>query len=70
MTRDELIAELWDVANYPPHDWRNGQTLFNYAARKYPEATERLRSTMKDCFYQDAKIPAFIEALAKDICDE
>ena len=50
-----------------PLEWRLGQAYFNYAYELYPEETEKLRSTKVDCFYVDERIPAFLDALNKEL---
>ncbi len=46
-----------------PEEWRLGQAYFNYAEELYPEETNQLRGTEYDCFYNDKKIPEFLEKL-------
>ena len=46
-----------------PKEWRLGQAYFNYAEELYPEETNQLRGTEYDCFYNDEKIPEFLEKL-------
>ena len=46
-----------------PVEWRLGQAYFNYAEELYPEETNQLRGTEYDCFYNDEKIPEFLEKL-------
>ena len=48
-----------------PEEWRLGQAYFNYAEELYPEETNRLRGTEYHCFYDDNKIPIFLEKLNK-----
>ena len=50
-----------------PEEWRLGQAYFNYAYELYPEETNRLRGTEYDCFYDDNKIPIFLEKLNKNL---
>ena len=50
-----------------PEEWRLGQAYFNYAYELYPEETNQLRGTEYDCFYNDNKIPIFLEELNKDL---
>lgn len=47
-------------------DWRKGQFLQNLLNNWFPPITEPFRTTDKDPFYLDERIPNFIEA----ICDE
>ena len=48
-----------------PEEWRLGQAYFNYAEELYPEETNQLRGTDKDCFYCDELVPAFLDELNK-----
>ena len=48
-----------------PKEWGLGQAYFNYAEELYPEETNQLRGTDKDCFYCDELVPAFLEELNK-----
>ena len=50
-----------------PEEWRLGQAYFNYAEELYPEETNQLRGTEYDCFYNDNKIPIFLEELNKNL---
>lgn len=50
-----------------PKEWRLGQAYFNYAEELYPEKTNQLRGTGYDCFYDDNKIPIFLEELNKNL---
>lgn len=50
-----------------PKEWRLGQAYFNYAEELYPEETNQLRGTKYDCFYDDNKIPIFLEELNKNL---
>lgn len=46
-----------------PNDWRLGQAYFNYAYQYFPKEVDILRGTDRDCFYDDEKIPTFLNAL-------
>lgn len=50
-----------------PKEWRLGQAYFNYAYEMYPRDTDTLRGTEVDCFYDDNKIPEFLDALTKQL---
>lgn len=50
-----------------PNEWRLGQSYFNYAYELYPRDVDTLRGTNADCFYDDAKIPEFLDALNKQL---
>jgi len=52
-----------------PKEWRLGQAYFNYAEELYPEETNRLRGTKYDCFYNDEKIPEFLEKLNEKLLE-
>ncbi len=46
---------------YP--DWRRGQTVFNVADDMVLDATEKIRATEDDCFFDDDKIKRFKDKL-------
>lgn len=50
-----------------PKDWRLGQAYFNYAYELYPNETNQIRGTNNDCFYNDEKIPEFLNELNKKL---
>ena len=50
-----------------PEEWRLGQAYFNYAYELYPKDVDKIRGTEDDCFYDDAKIPQFLDKLNKNI---
>lgn len=52
-----------------PEEWRLGQAYFNYAYELYPDETEELRGTDCDCFYNDNKIPDFLEKLNEKLLE-
>lgn len=58
-------VELHIAVQNKPKEWRLGQAYFNYAEELYPEETNQLRGTDKDCFYCDELIPVFLEELNK-----
>lgn len=39
---------------------RIGQAVFNEAHRLFPDATNRLRNTKYDCYYDDSKVNEFL----------
>lgn len=45
------------------HGWRYGQAVFNTALALLPMRTERLRGAATDPFYDDSRVPAFLDAL-------
>lgn len=42
---------------------RVGQAVFNAAYDLFPKAVDKIRSTEYDCFYDDERIPKFLERL-------
>ena len=56
-------VQLHTKVQYKPEEWRLGQAYFNYAWTLYPDETDALRGTEYDCFYDDNKIPDFLEKL-------
>ena len=50
-----------------PEEWRLGQAYFNYAYELYPKEVNELRGTEYDCFYDNNKIPMFLEELNKKL---
>ena len=40
---------------------RAGQAAFNHLHGAYPELANKINGTEADCFYDDKKIPAFIQ---------
>ena len=59
----DYIIELAknEVKNHPYI--RMGQAIFNEAYKGYPEATDQLRATEFDCFYNDEKIEGFLSMI-------
>lgn len=57
------ITQLYIKVNNKPKEWRLGQAYFNYAEELYPEVVNQLRGTIYDCFYDNNKIPEFLEKL-------
>lgn len=53
-----------------PKEWRLGQAYFNYAYELYPKDVDSFRGTQYDCFYDDSKIPIFLEMLNKKILSQ
>lgn len=45
---------------------RNGQALFNYLARTWPEEADRLVATKLDCFHTSAIMDALLTHLKKE----
>lgn len=48
-----------DRAAHP--EWRDGQTWFNSFFVVDPPLADRIRTTKSDPYYNDARIPAFLE---------
>ena len=59
--------QLHIMVQNKPKEWRLGQAYFNYAYELYPRDVDTLRWTNVDCFYDDAKIPEFLDALNKQL---
>ncbi len=49
-----------------PEDWRRGQVWFNALHRVRPDLSEKVRGTQFDPFYQDDRVPKFINWLAEN----
>lgn len=43
-------------------NWRWGQCVFNAYYTVFPEATDKIRGTADDCFYDDARVPNFLSS--------
>jgi len=56
----EEYLKLCDKRNLEYPAWRSGQTYFNTLVEIRPGISEKLRGTDIDCFYNDAKIAAFL----------
>lgn len=59
--------QLHIMVQNKPKEWRLGQAYFNYAYELYPRDVDTLRGTNVDCFYDDTKIPYFLNALNKQL---
>lgn len=63
LTRDQLnevkamVAETREL--YP--EWRLGQTYFNVLYEYSPELADWVRGTYIDPFYDDSKVPVFLD---------
>ena len=44
-------------------DIRYGQAIFNAALEMFPNATNKLRNTKYDCYYDNSKILSFLNQL-------
>jgi len=47
-------------------EWRVGQTLFNILHQLAPDLAEEIRGAAIDPFYQDSRIPKFLEYIKKN----
>ena len=45
--------------------WRVGQAYFNVLATMRPEMAEQIRGGVLDPFYQDSRIPVFLEFVSE-----
>lgn len=55
--------------------WRKGQVLFNALFLLNPEIGNKIRKTREDCFYNDEKIPVFMDKVRElwtkqDACED
>lgn len=65
MTFDELKKEVnTRLLNSKPHNWRNGQFVFNYINAIYGVARYVQFKRNVDCFHDDSKIDEFIKECA------
>ena len=62
---DSNFEQLHKAVFNRPKCLRVGQAYFNYAYDMFPKEVDQLSGTDKDCFYNDKRIPAFLEALQK-----
>jgi hypothetical protein len=59
-----LFTDLAVVGRNPPRGQRRGQAMFNHLAQsQWGALAEKVRGTDADCFYNDKKIPAFLQRL-------
>ena len=63
MTYEQWIAR---AAITKPKAQRYGQWLFNSLYSVRPDIANRIRTSINDPFYQDNRVPAFLEAVAKE----
>lgn len=59
----------WGEWAATPHQ-RKGQALSNALHQIYPRAGQALTGHKADCYYDDTKIPLFLEALAALAAEE
>lgn len=62
MTYEEFLTFI--ATEYRPTPWRVGQFYFNALNYVRPDLAKEVRATELDPFYDDERIPAFMEALA------
>ena len=62
MTKSEFTEEIYEALKHKPAYFRDGQFVFNYLNREFGGVarTSQLRYGI-DCFFQDEKIPAFLD---------
>lgn len=65
MTKQEFLNEINLAIRDKPKMWRAGQTVFNYIDKKYGVARTAQFKYGIDCFYNDAKIPDFLDITYK-----
>lgn len=58
-----MQARLEDELRSRGDQQRHGQWLWNNAMEAFPDATEAMRGTTADCFYDDQKVTWFLRAL-------
>lgn len=63
MTYEEYVAASEKFYNGAKDVWRRGQTYFNMLYQVRPELAEEIRTSCLDPFYDDTRIPAFLEAV-------
>lgn len=62
---EKTIDDLNIAVQNKPKEWRLGQAYFNYAYQMFPNETNKILGSDKDCFYRDELVPAFLEELNK-----
>lgn len=62
MTFPEYLVEVAAYQTSHP-SWRRGQRHFNVLCMHRTDISETIRGTLLDPFYQDARIPTFLEAV-------
>lgn len=65
MTYDDYLAEVAHQLVAHP-EWRIGQTYFNVLASINPALATEVTGSLKDPFYQDAKLPGFHEFVSEN----
>lgn len=63
LTRDQLVEYKAYVAEEQARhpEWRSGQTHFNVLYAYMPELADWVRGTFIDPFYDNAKLPVFMD---------
>lgn len=62
MTKRDFLMEIDKAMNDKPYAWRRGQAVFNYIDYKYGVAMDVQFQKGIDCFHDDSKIEAFVNA--------
>lgn len=63
---DIFPVEFWqDIYYRQDAKQRYGQAVYNTALLYYPVEARRLSGSLKDPFYRDDRVPAFLEGLAE-----
>lgn len=72
MTSNKMAEYLYhtatEIQRHP--EWRVGQAYFNILHRLHPEVADAVRGTSKDPFYNDTRIPAFLDEVAAYLEEE
>lgn len=61
---EQLMANVTAEQKRHPR-WRYGQTVWNVAARMYPNTVELLRGSPIDPFHRDDRVPTFLKAISE-----
>lgn len=66
ITFEEFIKDIEEQLENKPKEWRVGQFVFNYIEEKYGSVAREVQFQDRiDCFYDNDKIKAFVEAVYK-----
>ena len=65
MTKQEFLDEINKVVKEKPQNWGRGQTVFNYIDKNYGVARTIQFKYGVDCFYNDNKVPDFLDIAYK-----
>ena len=64
---EKFKQEILEALKNKPKQWRDGQFVFNYIDEVYGVARTVQFKKGIDCFYDDSKIDAFIEACYQEL---